>query len=422
LNPRRYRLLADEYPVIAHSLSRARANMQTPAVAAGPMPPGISTEVPGQNGIPFVRAAAPPRTAVHTITGPIALSGAQQPIMISMPGSGYMLWEDLFVQIVVSGTGNSSGTTVALAEDAPWAAIASVTLDDGGPQIINIDGYSLYLANIYGGTWHCKDYSLSSDVNVYSAQSTGTGTAAGTGQFRLRVPFAINERNYWGLLGNQDRATRYNLRTDIAGTGSIYTTAPTVLPTFQINRFYGWLPVPSNVSPDGRRQEQIPPWYGVIHYLTAVKSDALPTASSVVNHYIRNLSNAVRLFILVFRQGSGTTPRSSANSVLPTNIDFVLGTDVLWSESAAERRAIMWNRYGFDAPSGVLVYDMVHDFGMFAGTELGDHYVYLGNIAEAQFRCTYPSGYTANASNSLTIITDSLFIPPGIDIYGGSGL
>lgn len=412
--------LAPDAPAIGYGPSRARANINTPAVAAGPLPPGVPTDVPGGGGIPFVRAAAPPRTSVHTITGPTALSGAQQPVLISMPGSGYMLWEDLFVQIVVSGTGNSSGTSVALAEDAPWSTLASVTLDDGGPQIINIDGYSLYLANIYGGSWSAKDFSLSSDTNVYSALSTGTGTAAGTGQFRLRVPFAINERNYWGLLGNQDRATRYNLRTDIAGTGSIYTTAPTVLPTFQLNRFYGWLPVPSAKSPDGRAQEQIPPTYGIIHYLTAVKSDALPTASSVVNHYIRNLSNAVRMFILVFRQGSGSTPRSSANGALPTQIDFVLGTDVLWSESAAERRAIMWNRYGFDAPNGVLVYDMLHDFGMFSGYELGDHYVYLGNIAEAQFRCTYPSSFTASASNSLTIITDSLFIPPGIDIYGGA--
>lgn len=391
-----------------------RANVQTPAVAAGPVPPGVATDVPGQGMVPFVQAAAPPRTAVSFQTPATALSGSQQSIINTLPGTGYLLWIDLTVTIAVSGTGNSSTNSVALAEDAPWSAIASVTLDDGGPQNINIDGYSLYIANIYGGGWFARDPSLSSDTNVFSNLSTGTGTAAGTGSFTLRVPAAINERNYWGLMGNQDRATKYNLRDDIAASGSVYSTAPSVLPTYTIARAYGYLPVPSAVSADNRRQEQIPPWYGIIHYLTSVRSDALPVSSSVVNHYIRNLSNAVRAFYLIFRSNG---VRSTANSNLPTNIDFVLGTDVVFSESAAERRRIMYSRYGFDAPNGVLVYDCVRDFGPLAGCELGDHYLYMGNISEAQFRCTYPSGWN-NTNASLTIVTDSLFIPPGVNIYG----
>lgn len=399
---------------VRRAIKRYRANVQTPGVAAGPVPPGVSTEVPGQGIVPFVQAASPPRTAVSVASGAAVFTAAQQNVLNVIPGSGYMLWIDNFVQIVVSGTGNSSGTTVAMAEDAPWSTLASITLDDGGPQNINIDGYGLYLINIYGGGWIARDPALSTDVNVYSAQSTGTGTAAGTGQFRLRIPVAINERDFWGLMGNQDRATKYNLRTDIAGTAAVYTTAPTVLPTVAISRHYGFLPVPSSQAADGRRQEQIPATYGIIHYLTSVRSDALPAVSSTINHYIRNLSNAVRLFALVLRGTSGV--RATAQAALPTQIDFLLGTDVIFSESAAERRAIMWNRYGFDGPAGVLVYDCIRDFGVLAGTELGNQYLYLGNISEAQFRIVYPStGY--GSGSSLTIITDSLWIPPGVNIY-----
>lgn len=389
-----------------------RVNM--PTAAPGPVPPGVATDVPGGGMVPFNQAASPPRTQISVQTPLAALTAGQQNVLNVIPGSGYMIWISNFIQIQVSGTGNSSGTTVGLAEDAPWSALASVTLDDGGPQNINIDGFGLFLINTYGAGWASRDRTLSADTNVYSAMSSGTGTAAGTAQFHLLTPVAINERDYWGLMGNQDRATKYNYRTDIAGTGALYSTAPSVLPTITITRSYGWLPVPSAQSADGRRQEQIPSHYGIIHYLTSVRSDAAPASSSVVNHYIRNLANAVRLFILVFRGTSGV--RATANAALPTQIDFVLGTDVIWTESAVTRRRIMWDRYGFDSPSGVLVYDCVRDFGALAGYELGNDYLYLGNISEAQFRVTYPA--TAyGAGSSLTIITDSLFIPPGVNIY-----
>ncbi len=382
--------------------------VQTPPVAAGPLPPGVSTDLPGKGVIPFVKAAAPPRTQISTQTPATALSANAQPVSVVMPGTGYMLWTDL--NVVVAPVGNTAN--VALAEDAPWSAISSITLDDGGPQLINCSGFDMYLQNLYAGGWSARAQTLSADPNVYQALSTGTATSAGTGSFTLRLPAAINERNYLGLLGNQDRSTKYNLRDDIAASSAIYTTPPSTLPTITINRIYGYLPVPSQVSADGRNQEMVPPWYGVMHFITKVRSDALPAANSVVNHYIRNLNNAVRLMILVFRSNGS---RVTAESALPTQIDFVLGTDPIFSESAATRRRIMWNRYGFDAPPGVLVYDFLRDFSVLAGTELGDHYLYLGNISEAMFRVTYPSTWN-NTNSSLDIITDSLFVPAGVSL------
>jgi hypothetical protein len=232
----------------------------------------------------------------------------------------------------------------------------------------------------------------------------------------------VNNRNYWGLMGNQDRATRYNLRSDLAAQGTLLQSGYTgaTLMTAQINRYYGYLPVPGPVAADGRRQVQVPAGYGIIHYITSVRSDASPSPSSTVNHYIRNLSNAVRSFILVFRAGTGTAPRSVAagSTAVPTQIDFVVGTDTVWSESYAHRRKIMFDRYRVEGPNGVLVYDGLRDFSALAGYELGDQYLFMGNISEAQFRITYGSGFTAGGS--LTIITDSLFIPPTVDIYGAA--
>jgi hypothetical protein len=390
---------------------------QAPSAAPGLTVPQAATDVPGPATVAFVQAAAPPRFQISSTTAATALTSSQQPIPIVIPGSGYMTEIDL-QYVFASG---SSSVTGALAEDAPWSVAPLITLDDGGPQNVNIDGYALYLENCYGGVG-VRDPAASADTQVFNPLGTASGSGNGNGSFWLKIPLAVNARNYWGLMGNQDRGTRYNFRDDIGSSGtSLWATPPNpTIPTIQINRVYGWLPVPGPIAADGRKQEQVPPGYGIIHYLTVIRSDSAPSPSSVVNHYIRNLSNAVRTFILIFRAGTAATPRATAESNMPTQLDFVVGTDVVWSETTAHRRYMMWNRFRIDVPGskGILVYDCLRDFAAIAGYELGDHYLFMGNISEAQFRNTYPSGYTAGGS--LQIVTDSLFIPPGVDIYGAA--
>jgi hypothetical protein len=342
------------------------------------------------------------------------MTGGQQAIPLVIPGSGYMANLDL----QYSFTGGSASGTITRAEDAPWSAAPLITLDDGGPQNINVDGFSLYCQNLYGGVGLYPDTS-SADTNVYNPLGTASGTAAGNGSFWLRIPLETNERDHFGLMGNQDRGTKYNLRDDIGSSAQVFGTAPGTLPSVTINRQYGWYPVPSPVSADGRQQQTVPPTYGIIHYLTAIRSDAAPSPSSTVQHYIRNLSNAVRLFLLQFRAGTGTTPRATAEAAAPTQLDFFVGTDNVWSESYAHRTLVMWNRYRFDKPSGVLAFDALRDFSAIAGYELGDAWLFMGNIAEARFQCVYPSGFSAGGS--LTFVTDSLFIPPGVNPFGAVG-
>jgi hypothetical protein len=179
------------------------------------------------------------------------------------------------------------------------------------------------------------------------------------------------------------------------------------------------LPVPGDRNARGVPQEKVPSDYGIIHWITSAKNEALPAAGQV-NHYIRNLQNAVRLFILIFRQGTGTTPRGSAETALTglnaTTIQFKVGSDVIFNETFDERRRIMFQQYKFDAPKGVLCYSFIQDRQNLAGWEFGDTYLYLGDITEAQFIVNYPSAYTSNASNSLVVITDALSIPDNVSI------
>jgi hypothetical protein len=76
----------------------------------------------------------------------------------------------------------------------------------------------------------------------------------------------------------------------------------------------------------------------------------------------------------------------------------------------------MFERYNVNAPAGVLVYDALQDFTAAAGYELGEDYWWTNGLNNAQFEITYPSGF-GSTNNSLTIITDDLLVPPGVDIY-----
>jgi hypothetical protein len=79
----------------------------------------------------------------------------------------------------------------------------------------------------------------------------------------------------------------------------------------------------------------------------------------------------------------------------------------------------MFNRYGFDAPAGVLVYDAISDFFTGAGAELGEDYWWTNGLVNAQFEITYPSGF-GSTNNSLDVITDDLLVPAEIDFYAAA--
>jgi len=217
-----------------------------------------------------------------------------------------------------------------------------------------------------------------------------------------------------GLLGNQDRAQKYSLRSDVAASTAIYSTAPTTLPTPSVNRWYDSYAIPQAQNSAGAPQQRLPDKYRVLHFLTQNVNPTPPTGSATVNHPIARLGNTIRTLILVFRLNGS---RASAEAAMPTKITLKLGDTVIFSESTAMRRRLMYERYGFTtADNGVLVYDMITDFNNIPGGEFGDDYMWTAGITNAQFECVYPSGM-GSTNNSLTIITDDLIVPEDIDLY-----
>jgi len=362
-----------------------------PVVMQGP-------QVTGQQAprVPWRRAVVERSNILPSEAG--SLAATYQPIERTIEGTGFLY--KIRLRLVATTTGNAA--TVAFSEDGPYNALGLMTLRDPNGELINVpNGWYCYIANLaqrnYGNRWL--------DQSTVSNITTGVGSGAG-GSFTQWFDFAvgINRRNLLGIVGNQDRAIKYTLRTDVNASSAVYATPPTTLPTYTLEKYYESYSVPLPVGPNGVQQQVLPPGYGTLHFTTVTTSDASPVGGSTVNHYLRRIGNTIRYIVLVFRSNNS---RASAEANPATLVTFKVGDDTIFTETWAYRKALMYERYGFDWPSGCLVYDTMHDFDNTAGFEVGDDYYHTQALVNAQFQVAYPAGF-GSTGNSLTIVTDDL--------------
>lgn len=380
------------------------------AAVGGPVTQ-VSEPTPGGGNIPFRRATTFRTTSLQQSSGTVTASAQQIDVVIE--GSGFVYG----INLRVESTTAANAAAVTFAEDGPWSALDSVVFRDVNGELVNISGYHLRLLNMYGGYLGTQtlDTTSTDAVNVYKA-TTGAVGAGGSFRFHLFVPCGINRRSLTGILGNQDRAQKYSLRSDIAASGSIYGVAPTTLGPYIVARQYENYAVPAPTNANNVPQQNLPDHWGVLHYVTQSVSPSAPQGPGTVNHYLSRLGNTIRLLILVLRS-NGT--RANAESNLPTRIQFNIGDTPIFVEDVPYRRMLMWRRWGFDAPPGVIVYDFATDILNTFGNELGDDWQYTNGLVNAQFQITYPAGF-GSANNSLTIITEDLVIPPNVDVYANN--
>ena len=389
-----------------------------PAIA----PPGSNRQ---QATVPFRRATTG-RTQQLQSSAYTNVATPVNSFDVTIEGSGFMYGIDL--DVAVTCTGNNAA--VAYYEDAPWSTFTAIVLRDVNGELINLPGFSLRLANFYGMQAPRRNWdnytappvaasAVTLDPSVALLSVTAAAGNGGTYRMHMEVPVALNRRDLWGLLGNQDRAQKYSLRTDLASAaaaaaGPIYTTAPTTQGTGLLVRTYENYAVPGPTDANGNKQQQTPDKMGIVNFWTQSVNPSAPTAAATINHYLPRLGNTIRNLILVYRSGAVATGRVNAEALLPTRIQFNLGDTPIFVETPAYRRNLMELRFGAAAYQGVFAYDFITDFETSAGTELGDDYLWTSGLVNAQFQMAYPAGV---ATASLTVITGDSLVPPNVDIY-----
>lgn len=377
---------------------------------------------------PF-RLATLEKTQLMSQSVGVVMSGAETVIDVPVLGVGYIYGLDLFVEIVSGGTNSA---TVAWAEDSPYSVISALQLSDANGFLINLTGYSAKLCGWYCGWEPSNAESInpaSATTNILGREifnqfpargSTNNSGGAGIASFHLKVPSGINRRSLIGLLGNQDRAQQYRLVDNISGgfnsgaATTLFTTSPTNAPTVNVTRMYESYAVPNAVNDMGTPNQTAPGHFGTMHFLTRTLA-ANPPAPGAVNHGLIRINNVIRCLILVARYNNS---RANVTANPPTNIQFLIGNEALFTETYSYRRELMFQRYGFLPPDGVLVYDFIHDFrGSQAGGELGNDWLWSQQLSQLQFIVTYPTA-AGTTANSLEIITADMIVPPGADVYG----
>lgn len=373
--------------------------MASPAAVQLP-PPATATD-PQQPGSISFRQATTERSAILQGQTAVTLNAGTQQFEDTIDGSGFIYG----IVMRASATAAGNAAAVAFAEDAPFNIYDRVNFHDVNGQIIDVSGFGLYLANLMNGDYRFRDPTEASNTQIFNLVP-GAGANGGSFAVTLRVPVAINRRDLIGILGNQDRAQSYGLTTPISASTTLYTVAPTALPTVSVDLMYESYTVPLGVAPSGQRQMQMPPMYGSIRSITRSLSEAAPLGGSTVNHYVRRIGQVIRGTALVFRLNSS---RAAAAAVMPSQIRVLVGDEPIFNEPSWYRQLRNWEAYGNRMPNGVLIYENLHDFMPGAGYELGNDWWHTQIVQNMQFQNTYPAGF-GSTGNSLEIITDDIVL------------
>ncbi len=379
--------------------------MAAAPVVEAQIPNAPVTSQQAGRAIPF-REATYERTQIISADTGLTLGAAQlAPLTHDVTGDGYMFAiVDDFGQ-----TTAANAAAVAFAEDMTpgnCAVFQRMQLSDVSGDLLNLSGFENYIQNIVQGLFAAvlPDSAAHSALFVQTAGGGGTG---GTFAGIIRYNVGTGHLDLVGVAPNQSRTVKYTLTEIIAPATSVYTTPPTTEPVggFAVNRFYVNYAVPNPKSPTGADQSVYPDMYGVIHRQTSSQLEP-PAASSTVTHTMRQIGNTVRAIALILRYGATATPRAVAEATPPTGLTLKAGSATLYQESWRLRKEMNLRRYGFDMPSGVVIYDWTHDVDTKGGEEEGLDWLHTQQLSDLHFEIAHTAA--AAAGSSLVAITDEL--------------
>lgn len=359
--------------------------------------------------VPFIRASAEHRESVFD-SGARAVSAAGTTDLgsIDIPPYGFLRG----ITLVVTGAGFVGGT---FAEDGPWNILQNIMFGEpNGANINQFDtGYSLMLANKYGGYRH----PMSTDPRSNPVFLTD---AAGNFTFFLRLPFELSGRDALGSLPNQNSGATFKLRLVLAsaatGTGvsNVYS-ALTTPGTVRVQAFMeAWDQPESNVG--GMTNQTAPPANNTTQFWSAT---TYTTTAGFNQLRLNRIGNYCRNLILINRRAGNS--RVNGDVDMPNPLTLYLDVRPLDTIERNNWTNQMWERTGMGgrAPAGSLVaglakevaggldngvwfYDFCHEFDQGLGRENRD--LWLPTLGSSRVEL---QGLWGNAG-ALTVLTNDV--------------
>lgn len=350
----------------------------------------------GAGIVPFRRATREHSELVNDQTYTMTVN-PQNPAQgaISVPAYGYL--RGLLITVVV--TGGVAGT--AFQEDGPWSVLQNIILSEpNGAAISQFNsGYELYLAAKWGGYFGIGD-----------DPRQGIFTSAMPNfQFQVYIPLELNQRDGLGSLPNQNAAAMFQLRYQVAGSGSVYTTTPTTQPTVQVTVEAMEYDQPQ-ASSDGMPNQTTPPAMNTTQFWSV---QPYPVVAGANRIRLTRVGNYIRHWGFIFR--AATRALGDTNWPVTTEID--IDARPLTFLRKLTWRQQMYQRYGYDAltldavnkqDSGVFWFDFCHEFDGTVGFENRDGWLKTYGSTRAEVVIT------AGVAGTLTVLTNDVAIASNV--------
>ncbi len=205
--------------------------------------------------------------------------------------------------ILVQGTGATATANVVVAANAPFNVIDQITFNDTNnkPIVGPMTGWDLYVCNKYGGYSFIDDPKQSP---VYSAPVTGSGTAAGSFTFILRLPIEIVHRDALGALPNKSSSATFDISIRLAALATVLGAPATALSVRTRIQQYGWMD-PNGNDMKGNPVNQNPPGVQTTQYWA---KQTYTLASGYFSQRLQGIDSLVRNLIFVLEDdGSRVT-------------------------------------------------------------------------------------------------------------------
>jgi hypothetical protein len=275
--------------------------------------------------------------------------------------------------------------------------------------IVNLPGYSLFIARLFGGYRPFRP-----DASAFGFQAI-----AGSGPGTFKCIFDIfNEFSLHmglGCLDDRDGASPWSLQVTwnplTAGTGpnNVYAVvpsggAPVLTATLEA---FGRAVVQSSTDKYGNAQEQTPPAEGTIKYLT---SKVFPVTVGLNTLQLTRVGNFIRAHHLIFRDATGIRSLADSGGTTPANLTFQWDNQNRFVVNIQTLRQWVYEMYGYDCPAGVVSLPYLADPDGFPLAEGG--FEYMPTLASTLINLVF----TSTAAGTLEVITEDIVPGPGVQL------
>jgi hypothetical protein len=254
---------------------------------------------------PFAQASKTGTRLVGNFVPAIsAAPGAIGPTSLTACGGYVKRW--ILETLLTGGGGTTPGVSQA---DAPWNLFALVTVTEpNNNPILNLTGYNLYLADIYGG------YSMGSNP------TTDPDFSVTSGNFAVwpYIPIELDPTGL-GALSDISSSSGYQLYLLPNPTAQVWSTIPSPLPAAAVNVYSEFWTLPDRSDGSGNPQTIVPPRAGTIQMWNQILNIVLSAGGGNQEYQLNRMGNRLRTLVMVTRSSGA---RSDAIFPNPCRIEW----------------------------------------------------------------------------------------------------